>query len=84
MDVLTEWKPLGVFSENMEVPLAGVNLWDHVSHWHKLGEADLPHPDYRNQTHRLNVYEVTISGLPQKFAMGEVSAGAYAFYSSAT
>jgi hypothetical protein len=79
----TNWKSLGVFTENMDVELSGIHLWSHVSQWHRLGEIQLPHPYYSSQTHRLDIYELEIRGKLLNFAAGEVSNGAYAFYALA-
>jgi len=74
------WKPVGVRSEGMDWPLPGSKKWPDFSLWRRIGEVHLPHPHYSNQIHRLDIYEIDNEGSSIRFAFGEVSASAYAFY----
>ena len=74
------WKALGVRSEGIDWPLDGSKEWPNFSLWRRVGEVRLPHPHYPEQIHRLDIYEINADGVTVRFATGEVSPGAYAFY----
>jgi hypothetical protein len=78
--MMGSWKALGVVAEGELITLSGYNLW--AFEWVRSPEpaVKLPHPLYREQNHRFNIYEVSAGLEHHRFAAGEVSAGAWAFY----
>lgn len=74
-----DWKPVTVVSEGQGV-IAGINPWRYE--WRSVPSEplELPHPLYRRQRHRFDVYEVDGPEGPVRFAATELSPGCYGFY----
>jgi hypothetical protein len=77
---MTIWRDVHVGIEGDGLEIGGLEVWKHK--WRSTNEPplDLPHPSYRNQTHRYWIYEIGDSGHPVRFATGELSNGVWGFY----
>lgn len=74
------WRDVHVGFEGDGLRIDGVEVWRHK--WRPTGEhhLNLPHPSYRNQTHRYDIYIVEDAGHSVRFAAGELSNGVWGFY----
>jgi hypothetical protein len=77
---MTAWRDVHVGFERDGLKIGGLEVWKHK--WRSTGEPilNLPHPAYKWQTHRYNVYEIGDAGHSVRFAAGELSNGVYGFY----
>ena len=74
------WRCVHVGIEGDGLKLGGLEVWKH--NWRSTGEPhlNLPHPSYRNQTHRFHIYEIEDAGYSVHFAASELSNGVWGFY----
>ena len=74
------WRDIQVGFARDGLRIGGLEVWKHD--WRSVGIAPLmlPHPKYRNQTHRYNVYEIGDLQRPVRFAACELTPGVYGFY----
>jgi hypothetical protein len=77
---MTVWRDVHVGIEGDGLEIGGVKVWRHE--WRSTGEPrlNLPHPSYRNQTHRYDIYEIGNAENSVRFAAGELSNGVWGFY----
>lgn len=71
---------VGIATDGQPIDVGGLNPWDFE--WVSLPRdpVELPHPQYRHQSHRMWHYAMTSEGRTVHFVAGEVSANAWAFY----
>jgi hypothetical protein len=73
------WVTAGIGFEREPLSLCGVNPWDYE--WESLGACvQLPHPNYRTQTHNIPIWRIVVDGREIFFAAGELSNGVWGFY----
>jgi hypothetical protein len=74
------WRDVHVGFEGDDLKIGGVAVWRHK--WRSTSEPhlSLPHPSYRNQTHRYDIYEIEDAEHSIRFATGELSNGVWGFY----
>ena len=77
---MSGWRDVHVGMEGDGVRINGLAVW--LQEWRRTGEdaLELPHPSYRHQRHRFDVYEVGSISDPVRFAAGELSNGVWGFY----
>jgi hypothetical protein len=66
--------------EGDDLSIGGLVVWKEEWRPVDLGRLELPHPAYRNQVHRYDVYEIGDEANPVQFAAGELSNGVWGFY----
>jgi hypothetical protein len=78
--VTTGWKVAGIVGEGQRINIAGVNPWNYE--WRRTSRpaVELPHPQYSNQLHQMNVYEIESGGRTIIFAAAELSISVWGFY----
>ena len=70
---------VGVVAEGESINVSGLNPWKHK--WESLdADAELPHPSYPNQRHRISIYRITVGDQMILFAAGELSMNVWGFY----
>ena len=74
------WKIAGIVVEGERINIDGVDPWNHE--WKLLDEppVELPHPQYANQLHQMNIYTIDTGGRTITFAAGELSMNVFGFY----
>jgi len=74
------WRSVHVGPEGDDFEVGGLEVWRHK--WSSTGEPhlNLPHPSYRNQIHRFDIYEIVGTEHAVRFATGELSNGVWGFY----
>ncbi len=77
---MSGWREVHVGAEGDDLKIGGIEVWRHE--WRPTGEAalQLPHPNYAQQRHRFEIYELGPLDGPIRFAAGELSNGAWGFY----
>ena len=63
-----------------DIRIGGLSVWKHAWRLMEMEPILRPHPDYPNQIHRYNVYEIGDAVLPVRFAASELSNGVWGFY----
>jgi hypothetical protein len=78
--VTSGWKIAGIVVEGDRINIGGINPWNHE--WTATGEPEieLPHPQYPNQLHRMQIYRVESGERTITFAAGELSVNVWGFY----
>lgn len=77
----TGWCLVGrIIPESTPILVGGLDPWKHQ--WRPLDEPPIiiPHPQYPNQRHRLDVYKMSDGRIAIRFAAGEFSNLAWGFY----
>jgi len=73
------WTTVGVVVEGSPINIGGVNPWDHK--WESLeADAELAHPSYPQQRHRISIWRITNGRRMTLFAAGELSPNVWGFY----
>lgn len=77
--VSTGWRHVGMFWDGDHFDLEGVNPWEHewVAQEERIVVA---HPSYPDQRHDADVWVIRTSDRVVRFAAGEMSALAWAFF----
>ena len=83
-DVTPGWTHVSIGFEGDKVLLDDLNPWG--LEWHALQEPRIivAHPNYPQERHQMDVYELRREGKTVKFAAGEFSNGVWGFYVPAT
>ena len=79
---MTRWRTVGTALSDEPIDVGGENPWLHE--WRRLDEpdVDLPHPQYPQQLHSMQIYDMDVHGRRIRFAAGELSNGVWGFYVS--
>ncbi len=77
---MTTWRFAWVGFYIDDITIGGLHVWKHE--WRSVETASLrfPHPNYPNQIHRYDVYEIGDIARPVRFAASELSNGVWGFY----
>ncbi len=77
---MADWHDVHVGTEDDGLKIGGIEVWS--QDWRPTGEPclNLPHPSYKHQRHRYDIYEIGNAEHPIRFAAGELSNGVWGFY----
>lgn len=80
MDRVDEgWRFVSIGAEGHATDVGGTNPWD-VDWVRRIRRITVAHPDYPDESHQLDVYELAAGDPPVIFAAGELSNGVWAFF----
>jgi hypothetical protein len=74
------WWDVHIGFEGDDFRLGGLAVWKEEWRPVDTGHLNLPHPTYRDQIHRYDIYEIGEAETLVRFAAGELSNGVWGFY----
>lgn len=75
-----KYKFVGIASEGEAIDVGGVIPWDHDWIPVKYSAVTVAHPNFANQQHSMDLYEIRDGSASTKFGACEFSNGVWGFY----